>query len=131
MYMRFLPAIISGLHRCVAALAWSGNNIILDHVLQEKEWLEECVEKWDGLDVLFVGVKCPLRIAEQREKERGDRNIGTARYQFGRVHIHELYDIEMDTSVQTVEECVARITGMVKKKPTKTAFDEIANRIDE
>jgi chloramphenicol 3-O phosphotransferase len=126
-YLRILPAIISGLYGCVAALASSGNNIVLDHVLQEKEWLKECVEKWVGLEVLFVGVKCPLEIAEQREKERGDRNIGTARYQIERVHIHELYDLEVDTSVLTVEQCVSKIVEKVNKKPKMTAFEKIEN----
>ena len=130
MFARVLPAIISGLHGCVAALASSGNNIILDHVLQEKEWLKECIKKWEGLEVLFVGVRCPLEIVEQREVERGDRNIGTARYQFERVHIHECYDIEVDTSVLTVEACVAKITEMIQVRPTMTAFDEITNRFD-
>ena len=128
MYLRILPSIISGLHGSVATLARSGNNIILDHVLQEKEWLKECVEKWDGLEVFFVGVKCPLEIAEQREKERGDRNIGTARHQIERVHIHEQYDLEVDTSVLTVEECVSKIEKGLAKKPTTTAFDKIAER---
>ncbi len=131
MYLRFLPAIISGLHGCVAALASSGNHIILDHVLQEKEWLKECVEKWAGLDVLFVGIKCPLEIVEQREQGRRDRNIGTARSQYECVHSHELYDLEVDTSILTVEECVARITEVVKKKPPMTAFDELATRFGE
>ena len=131
MYLHILPAIISGIHGCVAALAYSGNNIILDHVLQEKEWLIECIDKWDGLDVLFVGVKCPIEIAEQREKVRGDRNIGTARYQFERVHVHELYDIEFDTSALTVEDCVARIIDKVEKNTALTAFDEIAESINE
>jgi len=127
--MRLVPAIIPGLHRCVVALAESGINLIVDHVLQEKEWLEECVEIWDGLDVLFVGVECPLEIAEQREKERDDRNIGTARYQYERVHAHGLYDVKVDTSTLTVDECVTRITELVEKKPARTAFREIRNRL--
>ena len=124
-FMHYLPAIISGLHRCVAALAKSGNNIIVDHVLHKKGWLEECIENWDGLDVLFVGVKCPLETAEQREKERGDRNVGTARDQYEHVHAHRLYDIDVDTSILTVDECVMRITELVKKKPTKAAFGAV------
>ena len=88
--------------------------------------LKECVENWAGLDVLFVGVKCPLETAEQREKERGDRNIGTARYQFERVHIHDLYDIEIDTSILNVDECVAKIMERISTKPKETAFQELA-----
>lgn len=53
---RLFPAIVSGFHMSVASLAQSGNNIIVDHVLQEDGWLKECVENWVGLNVLFVGV---------------------------------------------------------------------------
>lgn len=122
------PAIISGLHRSVAALAQAGNNVIVDHLLQDKGSLEECVEKWVGLDVLFVGVKCPLRVVEQREKERGNRNVGTARSQFELVHAHGLYDIEIDTSKLTVDECVKRIIALVYDKPEKSVFQELSGR---
>jgi chloramphenicol 3-O phosphotransferase len=125
---RLIPAVVSGLHRSVASLAQSGNNILVDHVLQENGWLNECVENWKGLDILFVGVKCPLEIAEQREKERGDRNIGTARYQFERVHAHGLYDIEVDTSVLNVDECATRIMALINDKPKECAFQELAAR---
>jgi chloramphenicol 3-O phosphotransferase len=125
---RLVPAVLSGLHRSAAALAQSGNNVLVDHLLQEDGSLQECVESWAGLDVLFVGVRCPLEIAEQRERERGDRNIGTARYQFERVHIHDLYDLEIDTSLLSVDECVARITERISNKPKESAFQKLAAR---
>lgn len=121
-----VPAVLSGLNRSIASLARAGNNVLVDHVLQEDGLLKECVENWAGLDVLFVGVKCPLEIAEQREKERGDRDIGTARYQFERVHIHDLYDIEIDTSILNVDECVTRIMELTSNQPKKSAFQELA-----
>lgn len=58
---KLTPAIVSGLHLSVAALAQAGNNVIVDHLLQDKGLLEECVERWVEFDVLFVGVKCPLK----------------------------------------------------------------------
>jgi chloramphenicol 3-O phosphotransferase len=123
-----IPTVVSGLHGSVAALAKTGNNIIVDHVLQEDGWLQECVEKWTGLDVLFVGVTCPLEIVEQRERDRGNRNIGTARHQFGRVHAHGLYDVEVDTSVLNLDECAMRIMELINNKPQKSAFQELAIR---
>jgi chloramphenicol 3-O phosphotransferase len=123
-----IPTVVSGLHKCVASLAQSGNNVLVDHVLQENGWLKECVENWKDLDVLFVGVRCPLRIAEQREKERGDRNIGTAQYQFERVHSHGLYDLEVDTSVLDVNECATRIMALINNTPKKLAFQELSIR---
>lgn len=126
---RLVPAVVSGLHRSVASLAQSGNNILVDHVLQENGWLKECVENWTGLEVIFVGIKCPLEIAEQREKERADRDIGTARYQYERVHAHGLYDIEVDTSTLTVDECVSRIMELINNRPATYAFQELSNRL--
>ncbi len=125
---QLVPAILSGLHRTVAALAQAGNNVLVDHLLQEERSLQECVERWAGCDVLFVGVKCPLEIVEQRERERGDRNIGTARYQIERVHRHDLYDLEIDTSLLNVEECVARIIERLRVKPKESAFQKLAAR---
>jgi len=125
---RLIPAVLSGLHRSVGSLAQSGNNVLVDHVLQEDEMLKECIENWVGLDVLFVGVKCPLEIAEQREKERGDRSIGTARYQFERVHVHGLYDIEVDTSIFNVDDCVTGIMALINNKLKESAFQELAAR---
>jgi chloramphenicol 3-O phosphotransferase len=123
-----VPAVLSGLHRTVAALAQSGNNVLVDHLLQDEGSLQECVEKWAGCDVLFVGIKCPLEIVEQREKERGDRNIGTARFQFERIHSHDLYDIEIDTSLLSVDECVTRIVECIHDKPKESAFHKLAAR---
>ncbi len=123
-----IAAAVSGFQKCVASLAQSGNNVIVDHVLQEDGWLKECVVNWKDLDVLFVGVRCPLAIAEQREKERGDRDTGTAQYQFERVHKHGLYDLEVDTSVLDVSECVTRIMALINNKPKKLAFQELLVR---
>jgi len=122
------PAVISGFHKCIAALARSGNNLIVDHVLQEDGWLKECVEACIGIDVLFVGVKCPLDITEQREKERGDRNIGTARYQFARVHAHHIYDNEVDTSVLNINDCVTNY-GIKEPRASQISISRIGNSI--
>jgi chloramphenicol 3-O phosphotransferase len=125
---RIIPAVVSGLHRSVAALAQAGNNVLVDHLLQDDGSLEECVENWLGLDVLFVGVKCPLEITEERERKRGNRTIGAARSQFERVHAHDLYDLEIDTSRLNVDECVTRIVELINDKPKESAFQELARR---
>ena len=125
---RLIPAVVSGLHRSVAALAQAGNNVLVDHLLQDDGSLEECVENWAGLDVFFVGVKCPLEIAEEREKKRGDRTVGAARSQFEPVHAHGLYDLEIDTSRLNVHECVTRIIELINNKPKESVFQELAKR---
>lgn len=121
-FLRLVPSVVSGVQRSVAALAGAGNRLILDHVLEDPAWLRECVERWDGLDVLFVGVRCPLPELERREAARGDRAAGLARYQFERVHTHGLYDVELDTSVLDVDACVTRIVEALARGGGPRAF---------
>jgi chloramphenicol 3-O phosphotransferase len=101
---------ISGMHATAAALADVGLNVIVDHVILERAWLEECARLWAKLDVLFVGVRCPLEVVLRRELEREEaRTHGQAEAQFEVVHRWAAYDIEVDTSVLTPDETVARI----------------------
>ena len=41
----------AGFHREVAAMAWTGNNIVMDHVLREPSWFDDCLTVMAGLDV--------------------------------------------------------------------------------
>ena len=67
-----------------------------DHVLAEPAWVQECARLFAGLPALFVGIRCPLEVLEQREKERRDRTLGQAWAQFDLVHAHGMYDLETD-----------------------------------
>jgi chloramphenicol 3-O phosphotransferase len=105
---------ISGMHATAAALAGAGLNVIVDHVLLEQAWLDECARLWSGLSVLFVGVRCPLDVVLRRELERKDRTLGQAEAQFAVVHRWGEYDVEVDTSVLAPDEAVARIESALK-----------------
>lgn len=54
-----------------------------------------------GLEVYYVGLFAPLDDLEQREKDRGDRLLGLARWQHDRVHKGISYDLEIDTSAHS------------------------------
>ena len=76
---------MQGMRRAVAALAEAGNNVILDDVDTGDEW-HEYATLLAGHTVHRIGVLCPVDVLEAREKSRGDRLIGLARWQFPRVH---------------------------------------------
>lgn len=101
--------LISGLHRAVTALAGSGLSVIVDHVLLEDTWLDECRVLWVDIPWLFVGVRCPLAVVEERERDRRDRTIGQAAAQFEVVHLGRRYDVEVDTSRLAPDVAAARI----------------------
>lgn len=103
------PKMYLGFHQSIAAYANQGNYIIVDHILNRKEWVYECAEAFKGIDTMFVGVKCPIDIAVKREQERADRKSGLVRSQINIVHAHNIYDLELDTSKNSTSECVTRI----------------------
>ena len=121
---------ISRFHHAVAAKANLGNRVIVDHVLAQSAWLEECVTLFDGLEVIFVGVHCPLEELERREINRGDRQIGLTRYQYRQVHAHGIYDIELDTSNLTPEECASIIVEYVNSGSSPTAFEQLRQNLE-
>ena len=63
--------------------------------------------------VLYVGLKASLDALEKREAERGDRMLGSARLFFQKVKFGKHYDLELDTSVQSVHQCVQLILEKV------------------
>ncbi len=104
---------LRGYHASIGALATAGNRLIVDHVLQQGAWLRETADALGDTPVLFVGLRCPLEVLEQRERTRGDRGRGTARKQFPLIHRHGAYDVEIDTSTTTPEGAAAVIAELV------------------
>jgi chloramphenicol 3-O phosphotransferase len=114
--------LVSGMHQCIAALSRAGNNVVADHVLVERQWLEECTRLFSDLPALFVGVRCPLEVLEQREAARANRTLGQARAQFHRVHAHGIYDLEVDTSRASAEACALQIKRRLEEGSAPHAF---------
>lgn len=49
-----------GYHRAVAGMVLAGDSVVADHVLSEPWRLTDIAKQWRGLDVIMVGVHCPL-----------------------------------------------------------------------
>ncbi|PZD97229.1 hypothetical protein DNH61_03580 [Paenibacillus sambharensis] len=103
-------------------------NLIVDHVLEERQWLEECVKLLADYKVLFVSVNCSLEELQRRERERGDRNMGLANYQYNLVHSHGVYDLEVDTEVNNTHECALQIKKCLHENSHFSAFTELKQR---
>jgi chloramphenicol 3-O phosphotransferase len=117
--------LFSGFHRSLTALASAGNNLIVDDVLMERRWLREAVEALTSHEVCFVGVRCPVEVAEERERTRSNRAIGTARGQYNQVQMHGIYDVEVDTSILTPAECAQRILATQQQEPRPSTFERL------
>lgn len=111
------PRMLSGFHHSIAAMAAAGSNLIVDHITVFREgWpssLLECAYLLMPFRAYLVGVHCPLDELERREQTREGRVSGTAARQFARVHRHAVYDLEVDTSLASPEECAQQITTLI------------------
>jgi chloramphenicol 3-O phosphotransferase len=90
------PMLFDGYHRCLAALASAGNNVVVDYVIETQDQLDRLVYLLTPFDVFYVCLHCPLPELEQREWRRGDRSIGDARRDYDLVNHFGPYDAELD-----------------------------------
>jgi chloramphenicol 3-O phosphotransferase len=63
----------------------------------------------------------PPEILEERERTRKDRTLGQARAQFDAIHRYCAYDLEIDTSLFTPEQCAAQIIARLQDPPAALA----------
>lgn len=102
-------ALLEGMRASVAALADSGLDVLVDDVTLDAGALDDYRRKLAGHAAHFVAVTCSLETAEAREVARGDRDIGQARWQYGRVHEGKSYDLEINTDEAGPEDCARRL----------------------
>ncbi len=101
--------LLAARYRGIAAMADAGANLVVDDLFFEPRALKAAVSALATSDTLFVGLRLPLAVAEQRERVRGDRGPGGARLFHDRVHAHAIYDLELDTSQHSPLECAQMI----------------------
>ena len=98
-----------GMRGAVAALAEAGADVIVDEVLWDPEALADYRRRLAPYAFHTVGLRAPLEVIEQRERQRGDRDLGLARWQYDKVHAGMAYDLELDTSAATPDELATKI----------------------
>lgn len=93
-----LHRLMQGMRASVVALAKAGNNCVVDDVMLSVADQHSYRVFAEDLTIQFVAIHAPLRVLEERERNRGDRLIGLSRWQFPRVHQGIQYDFEIDTT---------------------------------
>lgn len=113
-----------GYHRAVAGLASAGNDVIMDYPLSEAWRLDDLLAVLDGYDVTLVEIRCSPDELERRERERGDRPSGLARSQTT-VYDHGAFDIAVDSTHSSAEECARVIVRELATVSTPKAFERL------
>jgi len=118
--------LVMGMHRTAEVLSHAGMNVIVDHVLVEDIWWQDCIERFKELPLYLIGIRCPLEVLEDREKARKNRTLGQARLQFDIVHGKGIYDLEVDTSIFSAEECAKTIKERITSTEPPSALRLLA-----
>lgn len=91
---------LSGITQAIAALANSGNNIIIDEILIGEKF-EAYLQALKFCHLIHIGLFAPIEVIQKREEERGDRIAGQALPDYEKVHVGKKYDLTIDTSQLT------------------------------
>lgn len=126
-WARLRQAFFGGFHASVPALVGAGNNMILEHIVEDEGSLKTLVHLLAGIDVFFVGVHCSLSELERRELTRGNRSIGDARKDFAKAHAHCVYDLELD-STDELHENVETLCKAWVRRSSPSAFQRLLSR---
>jgi chloramphenicol 3-O phosphotransferase len=103
-----------------------GSNVIVDTVLDDQEWVDYISELLQDNPILFVHVTCPKKELIKRELIRGDRVVGLAVEQLEYLSPKDqIYDIVIDTHLNTIEECVDKIIAKLESPSAFKAFRTI------
>jgi chloramphenicol 3-O phosphotransferase len=98
-----------------------------------REILPSCARQLRGLPAWFVGVRCPIEVVMQRRRDTWQQQLPAdgsvpqaVRLWQQAVHEPGIYDLEVDTSVLTSQECADAIRRRLETGPTPTAFHRLA-----
>jgi chloramphenicol 3-O phosphotransferase len=127
------------MYEAIAAHSRLGLNVVVDvghhdSYSVSRQILSTCARQLHALPVLFVGVRCPVEVALQRRRSTwggvGYNQGGTVKNPVDlwheAVHTPGIYDLEVDTSVLSPEECADRIARRLAMGPPPSAFQRLA-----
>lgn len=106
-------ALLGAYQGAVAAAAHAGIQVVVDELIFDRPQWEGWGAALQGLDVVWVGVRCDPEVAEARESARGDRTPGKARGSASLAHKHARYDFTIDTSDRTPSEALAELLSVL------------------
>jgi len=87
----------------------TNDGVIIDHVITSERIYKQLLDRTHGYEMLKVHVTCPLNELLKRENDRGNRCVGSAEASYQYLYPKDGYDVGIDTSKHSTEECAALI----------------------
>jgi len=105
----------------IKALLESGNNLIVDNVVDGNREMLVWKKLLSDHKCCYVGVYCSLEKLIERETARGERVLGSAAEQYFRTHQGVEYDISVDTGEESIESCATQIISHITNTCRRTS----------
>jgi chloramphenicol 3-O phosphotransferase len=124
-----VPLLYAALWETVAAHARLGLSVVSDVGLYDQRLAADAARRLDGLPVLFVGVECPDEVVlERRRATPGAYSPAPEWTQRWREAVHPgwSYDLTVDTSRSSPEQCAAAIQVRLDDGSPFEAFGRLA-----
>ncbi len=125
---RLVPVLYAALWESVAAHARLGLDVVVDVGMYDRAIAADATQRLAGLDVLFVGIRCPIEVNLERRRQGGA--YSTQREPAERwereVHAHWGYDLDLDTSALSPEACAESIARRLATGPPPSSFAQLA-----
>jgi chloramphenicol 3-O phosphotransferase len=103
------PELVRAYYACVRQLLELGHDLIIDNAIYARDRAELVMAAVAGHRAVMVGLHCPAEVLTERERIRGDRQIGMAVKQSDRIHLWLRYDLEIDTSRTSAQDAAQEI----------------------
>jgi chloramphenicol 3-O phosphotransferase len=117
--------VLENMYASYAVRADSGVNLIVDDVLWHPRAIELAAMHFAERDAWLVDVHCPIEVAVERERRRGDRAAGGAVLFAGELRRIDAYDIRVDTSVLAPEPAAEHVVAALASGSRPTAFRDL------
>jgi len=111
------------LRSTLACLADTHFEIIVDLVLRDEVELRDTFRVLANRPMYLVGVRAPLEVLEERERQREDRGTGMAREQSSHPAFCRDYDFVIDTSKYSPEDGAVAVRSFLRDHPRDAEFD--------
>jgi chloramphenicol 3-O phosphotransferase len=109
------PKFFEAFHRSIPAFLIAGNRLIVEHIVEYEQWLQDLIELLAEFSVFYVGITCPVPEIESREQHRGNRYLGEGRSHIeDGIHTWSGYDLTIDTHAQTTADNVASLIAALQ-----------------
>ncbi|MET3728096.1 chloramphenicol 3-O phosphotransferase [Fictibacillus halophilus] len=127
------------MYKSIVAFSREGLNVVVDvghheGYSEEREFLQQAAQILKGTPAWFIGVRCPIDTVMKRRIETWQKgytpegNIPKPIELWQNVvHDPGIYDLEVDTSLFTSEECAAQVYQRVYEGPPPSALQKILN----